>query len=179
MSAMSWGVATGAGQRRELSMHELSQRFVLSLRGIAQLRVDAHVRTVELHPAHRFRKDEIAARVGVDQRVQSVLDVGLGSGTWNERQKRCVERESLTKKAVPSVLSSGATNSSRTPDLGTGETRQLYTGSSELVGCLDGGCRKYSRTRAICASPSWLTTVARAAWPTRWARERSVRNPSM
>src|SRR6266540_1194782 len=30
--------------------------------------------------AHRFRGNEIAARVGVDQRVQSGLDVGLGSG---------------------------------------------------------------------------------------------------
>ena len=38
MSAMSWGVATGAGQRCELSLHELSQRFVLSLRGIASCR---------------------------------------------------------------------------------------------------------------------------------------------
>jgi hypothetical protein len=47
-------VATGAGQRCEPSLHELYQRFVLSLRGIAQLQVDAHVRTVELHLAHGF-----------------------------------------------------------------------------------------------------------------------------
>src|SRR5881628_2901675 len=47
-----------------------------------------------------------------DERVQSGLDAGLGSG--HGMSGRGVERESLTKKRFHRYQSSGATNSSRT-----------------------------------------------------------------
>jgi hypothetical protein len=69
-----------AGQRRELVADELFQALVLALRGIGELHVDDDVRTLDLDLAHRLRGDEIAPGIGIGQRVQAGLDVGLGNG---------------------------------------------------------------------------------------------------
>ncbi len=67
-----------AGKRRELLLDKLAQDLVLAARGIGEHQVDRDVAAVDLHLAHRFAGDEIAAGVGIVQCTQAGLNVGLG-----------------------------------------------------------------------------------------------------
>jgi hypothetical protein len=70
--------APDAGQRGERVGDEAPDHVVLALRGIAELDVHRHVVAVDGDLLHGLARDEVAARVRVDQRLEAALDVGVG-----------------------------------------------------------------------------------------------------
>ena len=88
------------GSLRDVLGDQLAQDLVLRLRGIAELDVDDDVAGADLDLLDRLAADEVLPGVGIDQRAQAGLDVGLGDGHRMLRREmgRDVEKTSILAK---------------------------------------------------------------------------------
>src|SRR4030095_6164056 len=71
------GDASSTPQRSARVLDELADDFVLALRWIAELDLDADLAVVDAHALDRLFRYEILARVRIDHGLQGGLDVGL------------------------------------------------------------------------------------------------------
>ena len=88
------------GSFASASCDQALQEVVLASRRIAELDVDADAVAVDSDLAHRFRRDEIAARVGIGDAVQCLLDVGLGHGHGSPRWSSAHDRRGARRMFI-------------------------------------------------------------------------------